>query len=156
MIMYEQGIYRFIYRVAGLFLHNQRALLHRAVSDVFWALPGGKGEFMEPSQETIKREMKEEIGVDVDILRLLWVTEHFYENEEKKNHEIGLYYLLALPKDSSLLDMEEFTGNEGKLELIFKWFCIEQLENVKLYPSFLRKGIKNLPTHTEHLVHIDE
>lgn len=156
MIMYEQGIYRFTYRVAGLFLHNRKALLHRAVSDDFWALPGGKGEFMESSEKAIKREMKEEMGVDVDVLRLLWIVEHFYKNDDRKNHEIGLYYLLKLPKDSSLLDMEEFTGNEGKLELIFKWFCIEQLENVKLYPSFLRKGIKNLPGQTEHLVHIGE
>ena len=155
MITYEQGIYRFTYRVAGLFVHDQEALLHRPVSDDFWALPGGKGEFMESSEQTIKRELKEEMGVDVDVLRLLWVVEHFHENGKKKNHEIGLCYLLALPKDSSLLDMEEFTGNEGKLKLIFKWFSIEELENVKLYPSFLRVSIKNLPFHTEHLVHID-
>ena len=156
MIIYEQGRYRFTYRVAGLFLHNQRALLHRAVSDAHLALPGGRVDFMESSEEAIKREMKEEMGVDVDILRLLWVVEHFYENDDRKNHEIGLYYLLKLPKDSSLLDMEEFTGNEGKLKLIFKWFSIEQLEDVKLYPSFLRKGIKHLPDHTEHLIHVDE
>ena len=156
MITYEKGTYRFNYRVAGLFLYNHRALLHRTEMDDFWSLPGGRVHFMESSEKTIQREMKEEMGIQVDILRLLWIVENFFEYEDKKNHEICLYYLLKLPKDSSLLNTQEFTGNEEGLKILFKWFPIEQLEDLELYPSFLRTEIGNLPDHVEHIVHVDE
>ena len=48
MITYLEGGRRFNLRVAGVAIHKEQVLLHRAESDDFWALPGGRAEMMEP------------------------------------------------------------------------------------------------------------
>ena len=40
-----------------------------------WTLPGGGIELLEPSDKALKREMQEELQVDIRIERLLWVIE---------------------------------------------------------------------------------
>lgn len=40
-----------------------------------WGLPGGKIDFGEPAQETARREIAEELGIDIDILRLACMSE---------------------------------------------------------------------------------
>jgi hypothetical protein len=48
-------------------------------------------------------------------------------------------------------------GPDGKanLTLIFRWFPIAQLEDVTLFPTFLRTALKHPPEHTQHIVHHD-
>jgi 8-oxo-dGTP diphosphatase len=44
-----------------------------------WDLPGGMGEANEPPAQTVKRELKEELDLEVDVGRLLcvdWVSPH--------------------------------------------------------------------------------
>ncbi len=42
-----RGDLKFHYRVSGVALRDGQVLLHRAVTDPFWTLPGGHGEFLE-------------------------------------------------------------------------------------------------------------
>ncbi|MDD6396306.1 MAG: NUDIX domain-containing protein [Firmicutes bacterium] len=65
--------------VKGILLKNGRALiLKRADDDEIgggtWEFSGGKLEFGESPQEALKREFKEETGIDVEIKKLLYVT----------------------------------------------------------------------------------
>jgi len=48
-----------------------------------------------------------------------------------------------------------FLGQEGEKKLIYQWFEINDLENVRLLPSILRKKIKNIKGIPEHLIHVD-
>lgn len=54
--------------------NNSILLLHRIDKD-WWEVPGGKGEPDEPLSETAKREVKEELGCEVRILRKLGKTQ---------------------------------------------------------------------------------
>lgn len=67
MIMLDDGSIRFVFRIVGVLLYDNHVLLHRAEQDDFWSLPGGRAELLEPSRETLKREMQEELGVDVTV-----------------------------------------------------------------------------------------
>lgn len=153
----------FKFRVSAIFINDDKVLVHRAEKDDFWALPGGHVELMEPTNITLKREMKEELGVDVKIDRLVWVGENFYDYEGYRFHEVCLYYLVDIPEDSKILQEEGlFYGEEDeyefmgeKITLIFKWYPINELQNLRLYPSFLREELKDLPEKTEHIVHED-
>ena len=49
--------------------------------------------------------------------------------------------------------MNPFIGQEGDLRIHFEWFPVETLEQVDLFPTFLRTGLKNLPASTVHIVH---
>lgn len=39
MVMFTEQNKTFVYRVAAAIIHENRVLLHRAVTDSFWALP---------------------------------------------------------------------------------------------------------------------
>ena len=99
--------------------------------------------------------MREEIGTDVKVDRLLWLAENFFHYGSRSHHEIGFYYLMHLPADSPLRDTTVFLGHEGAMSVHFEWFPVDALEDVPLFPSFLRTGLKVLPEHTVHIVHID-
>ena len=63
-------------------------------------------------------------------------------------HEIGFYFLMHLPPDSPLRQQTSFLGHEGDLHMHFEWYPVATLEKVVLFPTFLRTGLKNLPTST--------
>jgi len=153
----------FKYRVSAVLLRNGKVLVHRAEMDDFWALPGGHVEMMESSKGSLRREMKEELGIDVEIKRLLWVAENFFEDRGYRFHEVCFYYLIDITENSEILETDgPFYGEEDEYEflgdrikLIFRWYPIDELEDLRLYPSFLLEGLKDIPESTEHIVHED-
>lgn len=151
-ITIRQGNGIFVYRVAAVFLDGADVLLHRAVRDDFWSLPGGRCEFLEESGVALRREMGEEMGVDVEILRPVWAVEGFFQDGERRYHELGFYYLAALPPGFRAQRGERFLGDEEGIELIFEWFPIASLPEVRLYPEFLRKALADIPDRLERMV----
>jgi ADP-ribose pyrophosphatase YjhB (NUDIX family) len=151
--------------VAGIVVDEGCVLLQKADIDEHWLVPGGRVELREPAAESLKREMLEEIGVEVEVGRLLWVVENFFEYGGKSCHELAFYFLMSLPPGSPLYDksrsfmgyeeyFNEYTS-ENKLGLTFRWFPVDDLHSIALYPSFLRDALKSLPESTLHVVHVD-
>jgi ADP-ribose pyrophosphatase YjhB (NUDIX family) len=156
MITFDEENIRFTNRIVGIAYDGDRVLLHRAETDDFWAMPGGRAELLETAAETLRREMREEMNEDVTVERLVWIAENFFEYGPRSFHEIGFYFLMHLPPDSPLRQKTEpFYGQEGDLKIIFEWVPVATLEQVYLFPTFLRTGLKNLPTSTVHIVHRD-
>ncbi len=124
-------------------------------------LPGGRCELLEPSTVTVTRELREELGVDAQIDRLLYVVENFFGAEHSMRvHELGFYYLVALPPDTTLPDAsvgELFQGSETDLHLYFSWHPIDDLEHLlpSLYPEFLRTALQHIPDTIQHIVNVE-
>lgn len=156
MITLDAGATRFTYRIAGIAMHQERVLLHRAERDAFWALPGGRAEVRESAEETLRREMREELGAEVRVERLLWVVENFFDHGGYAHHELGFYFLMSLPPGHPLYHTDEpFAGWEETLPLVFQWFPIADLDRIVLYPTFLRRTLRDLPRVPTHIVHTD-
>lgn len=83
MIRFDQGDHRFNFRAVGVAVYHDKVLLHQAEGDSFWSLPGGRVEFGEAAEQTLLREMREELDVEVEIVRLLWLVENFFVYDEK-------------------------------------------------------------------------
>ena len=148
---------RFNYRIVAVCINDGHVLLHRADYENFWSLPGGRAEILETSATTLQREMGEELNVQVSVGRLLWVVENFFTFESRRFHELGLYYLTELPADSEYLDKNStYAGLEVDVApLIFRWFPVRNLSDVKVRPSFLQAALSSLPPATQHIVHLD-
>ncbi|QCI97065.1 NUDIX hydrolase [Agrobacterium larrymoorei] len=142
-------------RVAGLAFRDGHVLVHRATHEKFWTFPGGRAEMGEQSQDTLAREMVEELGAEVSVGRLLWVVENFFHYEGKDWHELGFYYLMELP-DSFPFDEEAIVHRvqDGKNPLEFRWVkaTTEALTALDIPPYFIAAEIENLPASTRHVV----
>ncbi|MFC4559160.1 NUDIX hydrolase [Virgibacillus kekensis] len=141
----------FNYRVAAVMVENNHVLIHRQAKDGHWALPGGRVKVMEDSASTVVREVKEELGFDVEVNRLFWMTENFFTYTDREFHEIGLYYGVSGIDGSLRFREGPFYGEEGE-RLIYQWVPLDELEDIVLYPEFLKTSLKETPASPEHLI----
>ena len=157
MVAFDKDQARFNYRVAGVAIHNGRILLDRNSRNTYWVLPGGHPEMMEPMAEALRREMKEEIGADVEVVRLLWVMENFF-HKSKDIHELSFYFFIRVDPNSHLLQSDgPFYGQEHEHRLTFQWFPLDEavLTGLPLYPGYLTRALLTIPDSIQHIVFND-
>jgi ADP-ribose pyrophosphatase YjhB (NUDIX family) len=154
MISLETTAGSFNVRAVGVAIHNEQVLLHRAAHDTWWSLPGGRVELHESSADALVREMREELGVEVELLRLLWVMERFFVSSQR-HHSIQFYYLLQLPDALLPESVATFTSPQSNdTPLVFHWYPLAGLESLPmpLYPAMLRTMLQQLPETVVHLI----
>ena len=156
MISIDFPSHRFQLRAAAVVVDDGHVLLHRMEGDAVWALPGGRVDPGEAAQETVVREMAEELGEPVECGALLYVFENFFPHGARPYHEIGLYFTVRLAAASSLLDKaRSHAGVEGDKRLEFKWFAIHALAAIELRPSSLREALLLPGESLRHFVQRD-
>lgn len=152
----EKSNLSFRCRTAGVIIHDRAILLQGEPQGTFWTLPGGGIELLEPSYIALKREMQEKLGISIQIERLLWVVEHFFisDTDGKAHHSIGFYYLITPLDAPHLYNLKQTfqAVEDGRTEIIFRWFKIDDLMKIALYPSFLPAALQTLPLAPEHVV----
>lgn len=139
----EQG--KFNYRVCGIITHNNKILALKDEGGPYYYLPGGRVKLHESIEEALKREMQEELKIEAEIVRPLWLHQNFFKIEKEKYHEICLYFLLDISKTGLLEKGETFMLHDGEKQLNFKWIAFEKLKEEHIYPTFIKKEIFNLP-----------
>lgn len=154
MITFDRGNARFNYRVAGIIIENNSVLLQYSGSGLnSWLPPGGRAELLETSEESLRREMREELAEEVQVERLLWFTETFFTLDNFNFHEIGMYYLVQLPTTSALKDptfVHHF--EDAGMQLYCCWHDLDRLNEIVIYPVFLREALHNLPDSPQHII----
>lgn len=118
-------------RVVAVIRRGKHVLLHRAISDDHWALPGGRPHHFESAAAALRREMREEIGEAVEVGELRAVIEAVYAIV----HEINICFDAFLPADTRLGDVTvEHRGDEEDVPLIYRWFREDELHDLYLLP----------------------
>ncbi|MFS0868623.1 NUDIX domain-containing protein [Paenibacillus xylanilyticus] len=104
--------------------------------DVFYIMPGGGQNAGETLTAAVKREVAEEIGVEVEPLSLEFVIEGVYG---EAFHRVDLVFLCEYV---GLTDNSMLQGDENQIG--YEWLDVENIMNQPLYPSKLRKQILRL------------
>ncbi len=100
--------------------------------EYFYRLPGGGIDFYEKAEDTLKRELKEENGIDVFVGKQLGVIENLFEFNGKKGHEIAIIF------QAKLSDADMAKDKIPLLEPEFEGCCSEFVEinaENRIYPS---------------------
>lgn len=108
----------------------------------FSVIPGGRIKFNEKSSLALKREMKEEINLDIDENRLkkLEVFENFFVCDNKNVHEIYFLYEYNL-NESEFNRLKNLKNNLDNKNNYFKFINQDEIEKYNLLPKFLRGKI---------------
>jgi ADP-ribose pyrophosphatase YjhB (NUDIX family) len=104
--------------IDAVIIHNGKVLLiKRGVepNKGYWGTPGGYVEWDESAEETVKREVKEEINLDVTNVQLVTVSS---SPKRHPNQVINIVYLVSV-KDGEL--------KHGDDALDAKWFSLDLL-----------------------------
>jgi 8-oxo-dGTP pyrophosphatase MutT (NUDIX family) len=140
---------RFNYRVVGVTIQDDCVLLHTMHDAAYWILPGGRVEAGETSPQALRREMREELGQEIEVGRLLWIVETFLRDGGRTYHGLGLYYLMTLTAP-----LRSFEVMDGETRLSFAWQPLSRLTDLVVYPPFLAQQLRALPEHPTHILDI--
>lgn len=133
--------YRFNARASAIILNEKKdKILLFKVEDGrdYFLLPGGRIELYEDSLTAIKREVKEELGYNIDF-NLCSIQENFVIKEEVKIMQYNFCYKGIY---KGIINTDRFVCKDNNNQY-FYWVDIEQLNNYKVYPESSIKLIKS-------------
>ena len=79
---------KFKFRVSAIFINDKQLLVNK-YGEESYCLPGGYVEIGENSEKAIIRELKEETGIDFEIIKFGGIIENFFTNiQNQKTHGI--------------------------------------------------------------------
>ncbi|MCX6708454.1 MAG: NUDIX hydrolase [Candidatus Woesearchaeota archaeon] len=113
--------------VSGLVEKDGKVLLVKEILESklpYWIVPGGKVEFGESLVDAVKRELKEETNLDVEVLRLLDFKEHIVM---KYDYHTVVFFFLVKPLNESIKLPGEI--------LDAKFFAKDELKSIDLVDS---------------------
>jgi len=102
---------------------NKVLLVKRAPNDSFpnkWQFPGGKGEYGEHPEESLKREILEETGLTITPLFPIVINQ--FKSSTKEIQYIEIFYLVDLVSPNQIVELSsEHTD--------FSWIDIDEVTN---------------------------
>ncbi len=145
----DVGEYKLNIRAAGVIIHNNKVLTHKNVNKDHYAIPGGRIEVGENSELTLKREMQEELGKEIEINDYMATIENFFEMDGKKYHEFYFLYKAEFTNEEDKKIDYIMHNVEGKEYLQYEWLDLDKIDEYNILPKCLKNilKMKQFPTH---------
>ena len=140
---------RFNYRVAFIIKHKNRVLLENTGG--FFNMIGGRVQFGESSLSAAKRELKEELNIEVDNIKLINVSENFFDWAGKRQHEMLFVYEIVLDDSYEIVKKDNFKCLDADDE-IFTWFDVNEVEKLDCRPKVIKKLVKQTIGQFTHVI----
>ena len=138
-------------RAGGIIIHNGKALFHRNTADTYYALVGGRVQIFESSEETVKREIEEEIGKKVEIIGYIATIENFFNAKNKNYHEILFVHQAEFvhENDKKITETLQNIEKNKEVHIQYEWLDVNKLDEYDIRPSVIKDILKNgkYPTH---------
>lgn len=128
----------------GIAVKNNKLLVSEGFDNIkketFYRCLGGGIEFLEKSEDALKREFLEEININITVKDFLGISENIFTFKGKKAHELILFFSIEI-SDKDYQEVYKVIDDHG--ETIAKWINIEEFKNKNkiLYPEEVFKYI---------------
>lgn len=116
-------------RPAVVIIENSHVLLMKYLygDEFIFNFPGGNSEGEELFPETLARECQEELGIDVEIGKMLCIGQ--MSGNEQRKQALHVLFEGQIVSGIPTLQAHETTANE------LVWWPIAQLNQIRLYPN---------------------
>lgn len=127
-------------------------LKHQAPSrkEPIWLPPGGGIEFGESMEQAVVREVKEETGLFIKPIRLLWVHEFI----EPPLHAIEYYFECDVTGGSLKLGEDPEHGRESQILKDLKFISFQDAGTLPVFPEFLKQAILSGDSFPSEIRHV--
>ena len=141
--------YKLNVRAAAIIIHNNKILTHKSTNKGHYALIGGRVQIGEDSETTVKREIMEEMGKEIQLTGYVSTIENFFEMQGEKYHEIMFVHQAEFVNEEDKKIEETLNNIEGKDYLKYEWIELDKIEEYPLRPEIIKKVLKNgkFPIH---------
>lgn len=127
--------YRIPISIKGIIFENESVWLRKNERQE-WELPGGKLDKGEQPEETVVRELEEELGFQVEVIDIISSDIHTVPNHmDESDGVLIISYLCQLKSKRGEFEIE---GEGGISE--FKRFPISKIQELNM-PEFFKKAI---------------
>lgn len=94
-------------RIYGLLVHENRLLIIREpfAGMIIDKFPGGGLEFGEGTRDCLKREFKEELNLEIEVLEHIYTQDFFLASRFDENEQILMIYYKVTAKDIAQLEI---------------------------------------------------
>lgn len=147
---------RFKLRSCGVIVSGDYMLVDKARNFDGFVYLGGHVALGENSKDTIIRESREELQVEVEIEKLICINENIYPilNGESVAHEVAFYYLLKPTTELPLQDITTTEVDNGvEITHHYSWVKLTEAREKNVRPSWLAEMIL---TGTENYYHLSD
>lgn len=132
--------YNFNVRITGILIEEDKILLvNQMVSEQrSWSLPGGRLEQGETLEQGLKREMKEETGLDVEVDHLLYICDTV-----QTDHKM-LHITFLVKKINGQIELPTNEFDENPIHDV-RFVAIDKLEEYGFTDKFVKLLKQGLP-----------
>jgi 8-oxo-dGTP pyrophosphatase MutT (NUDIX family) len=139
-------------RVGAIIMKDDKLLMVKNDRDDYYYSVGGRIRFGETAEQAIRREVKEELGFEMDVDRLGFICEaYFYgtigDANERLIYEPAYYFYMRVP-DGFVLENQTFL-EDGTPEYL-EWVPIDTEKTI--YPEFFKTELGNPGKEIKHIV----
>jgi len=100
---------RFNIRVYGIWMHEGKLLVNEELirGQKVIKLPGGGMDWGEGTIDCLKREWKEELALDIEVIDHFYTTDFFQPSAYDQSQVISIYYLITAPVPETFVNHVE-------------------------------------------------
>jgi 8-oxo-dGTP diphosphatase len=123
---------KFNIRVYGLLIENNSVLVTDEIrmGMIMTKFPGGGLQWGEGIEACLKREFKEELNIEINIVQHFYTTDYFQQSAFNKNDQlISIYYIVKASVSGNFIDTKKRL-NINKTETdqqVFRWIDLNKI-----------------------------
>ena len=124
-IQYTPGDLEDFQAIGAIFIKDKKILMMDHVKFNFWTVPIGKAEKNETPVQALKKEMKEELNIDVFKFKLITIWKRTFINAGKRIKTENYLYLVDKYRGT-------IRNNEPKKHRSIKYMTVDEIRKVRL------------------------
>ncbi len=155
---FKTDLGNFNFRIGVIISNGRKILMARNPRDTreYYYSVGGRVRFAETLEDAVRREVKEETGIDCKVNRMAAVHENFFMDDDGvPYHEISVFFTLK-PNEKLLEIKDGHLTDQGPGGEYLEWIDLDSCEDKTIYPDFFKTMDFTDDSEVKHFVNIED